>query len=1542
MFGQPMLAILTTLIVLLTPLTQSLAATADPSDVSGASSAEESATPPDVEVETPPSGTAPPELPERHEEETSVIDTDVGDTDVLDRDAPEDVASNVGLDAPALDATSQHVAAQTRGQSDPEGSHLGCSYADPDSGAFAPSLCWIDLSGFTTEYEIVSLVNDCDYVTEEGKEGWVCWVTVKYASVLGNQYGSWEGSARNETPQTHKPSAESHALTQLENNSIKHTGNREIFKVGDKFYGPVRDYPISFPLDAGGALWFHASVNAKDTGSGTTGLVMDPVSLPASPNAALGNADRLNQPYGFYDGVVGRPALLQAPTTGANTSTWVNLDNVRVENGDEGRVYGYSLVSSQAYAEGWPKSLVEELNWTTSGGGNFRWLPNDPEAWRDATSDAARKAAALSLEGLEPNICTSGQSAPFGPNSASTGAQKFHCWGSPPPDESANGAAMVQVSPNPQAESFDVEQRMNVRGRMGLAFALVTTGAELDVKVADRVLDSTGSPSTTDFTASVTAKNLTDPAGSEMTAVASTGAEALESGTVPLVVPLSQGDDMQFTFEEGEDPALASYTQEWTCKKGVNGTDRAGWETYGGPTDPKSEPPSPEWGTVPAGWRVSCEVTYTPTYLSLLKVVDQDDTDAQNTADQWTLIAQDDAASKPTLSKVEAVGEEPSPEPTRYPVAATGTDPYFLSEDGPNLAGGSNQEAEPEPWPHGYDWTDITCSALDADTGRWEELTPEVFNVTPEEIGKRSIVEEATLQVAKGDDIRCTYTNAACEPKLVATKESDPASGSTLVENDPVTYTVTLSNEEGTAPATIDHVDHLADVLDDATWVGNVEYADSPTGSRSEIPNGVVAELVGENTNNPRVLLTGEVPRAETRVVTFQVEVKPNEEDSVARQDSLNAAGAVSGYTLTNYLTPSSDDEGKPILPPSSCEDDDPTCTTHPILAWAVTKSEVPEDPSAGADTLQAGDELSYRLRVERVNPAAAGDIEGIVVSDDLTQVFRYARWKPDAPIYAPAKHRGIYFYDADGEPFPLIGNTEGERNRLPDRTPASGNESPTLDDIVAENAVVEPPVFTPNTAGLGDDPCPGPGSTESGNPTNPSCFMGAWRLETEEFTLPSGAAYADVWFSVGIGFEYGEDEHGQVDLSTIRWDDPTRTQEWGLENNWVDYWQPYTQAQAGQTFFNVASADATGATLGEETRSLGLPLTCSTEAMSESKDPFFQYNPAGQALYPQADGTSAAVYPRGQKGPDAGPLEPTNPAKDGESPRVTAACTARQVVDSEHFVIRKDLLHRDAGTPTRSINMVGQEFMLEMLVPTETGSEEHVSTDPVAIENVCRKPLGESERNYEYKIGETAGVCTGDGWEPLLCTDGDKPAAEADPDETCARFAPIASGALAGRYRGDNLPPGEYWLTETKAPTGVREASGTYDFDTNQWEGWDATEGRWTGGGVTNVTGAQLLAEPIHFQVQENGGLLQVFAGDSTQSVVPTCTLPASGEVGNVPTACVGPTGTTMLVTDVSAHALPFAGGFHRALLFFIGAALFAGVLGTGLWKRRPRHPRF
>ena len=99
---------------------------------------------------------------------------------------------------------------------------------------------------------------------------------------------------------------------------------------------------------------------------------------------------------------------------------------------------------------------------------------------------------------------------------------------------------------------------------------------------------------------------------------------------------------------------------------------------------------------------------------------------------------------------------------------------------------------------------------------------------------------------------------------LVHHKSVNPATGTAVEVGDVLTYTLTFDNSAGQAAATVDTIDDLSAVLDDATLdpasiTAGAGLAATPT------PVGAPTALV----------VTGSVPAGATRTVTYQVTVKP-------------------------------------------------------------------------------------------------------------------------------------------------------------------------------------------------------------------------------------------------------------------------------------------------------------------------------------------------------------------------------------------------------------------------------------------------------------------------------------------------------------------------------------------------------------------------------------------------------------------------------------------------------------------------------------------
>ncbi|WP_229055089.1 hypothetical protein [Aeromicrobium sp. Leaf350] len=166
----------------------------------------------------------------------------------------------------------------------------------------------------------------------------------------------------------------------------------------------------------------------------------------------------------------------------------------------------------------------------------------------------------------------------------------------------------------------------------------------------------------------------------------------------------------------------------------------------------------------------------------------------------------------------------------------------------------------------------------------------------------------------------CTETPVA---ELTATKSVDPASGTAVVPGQVLTYTLTFANRGG-VPASVDHTDDLAGVLDDAALT---------TGPALDSSDGLSITVLDES-----FTVAGDLPAGATSQVIYEVTVAA----AADRGDSV----------LANFLL-AGDEE-----PPSECDPATETCTTNPVSEVAVSKS---VDPASGTQVV-AGQTLTYRL----------------------------------------------------------------------------------------------------------------------------------------------------------------------------------------------------------------------------------------------------------------------------------------------------------------------------------------------------------------------------------------------------------------------------------------------------------------------------------------------------------------------------------------------------------------------------------------------------
>ncbi|WP_156888952.1 isopeptide-forming domain-containing fimbrial protein [Rhodococcus sp. BH4] len=217
----------------------------------------------------------------------------------------------------------------------------------------------------------------------------------------------------------------------------------------------------------------------------------------------------------------------------------------------------------------------------------------------------------------------------------------------------------------------------------------------------------------------------------------------------------------------------------------------------------------------------------------------------------------------------------------------------------------------------------------------------------------------AQAALTPGDNVYCKVKNT---PVLVK-KSSSPPTGETVNIGQSITYTLNFENP-GTAPATIDYTDYLADVIDDGTVA-----VGAATG-------GLTAALNGAD----KIRVGGTLPAGGKGTVTYTVTVK----------DGGNKV-------LNNYLVPGT------TTPPTTCDPATNLCTTHPMPGFTLTKT---ADPVSGS-TVQAGDTITYTVTGANTGKTA---LTPATIKDDLSAVLNNAAVVPGslkatidgAPVAAP------------------------------------------------------------------------------------------------------------------------------------------------------------------------------------------------------------------------------------------------------------------------------------------------------------------------------------------------------------------------------------------------------------------------------------------------------------------------------------------------------------------------------------------------------------
>ncbi|MEB4614902.1 CshA/CshB family fibrillar adhesin-related protein, partial [Leucobacter sp. M11] len=232
------------------------------------------------------------------------------------------------------------------------------------------------------------------------------------------------------------------------------------------------------------------------------------------------------------------------------------------------------------------------------------------------------------------------------------------------------------------------------------------------------------------------------------------------------------------------------------------------------------------------------------------------------------------------------------------------------------------------------------------------------YTVEVKEDGERGDDELANFLLESGstppttcapESDTCTTHPVATSDISVAKRVKDRENGSAVVAGDELTYELTFTNQ-GAAAGPVDHVDHLAGVLDDA------ELTAGPTVA----PEGALGAVLDEDAQT--IAITGQLAAGASVTVSYTVTVKADDD----RGDDVLANFVMEGETQ----------------PPTVCEPGMDNCTTHPAEKPNVT-DEKSVDPESGTG-VTAGQELTYTLSFTN-SGSAPGAVNRI---DDLRHVL--------------------------------------------------------------------------------------------------------------------------------------------------------------------------------------------------------------------------------------------------------------------------------------------------------------------------------------------------------------------------------------------------------------------------------------------------------------------------------------------------------------------------------------------------------------------------
>lgn len=269
---------------------------------------------------------------------------------------------------------------------------------------------------------------------------------------------------------------------------------------------------------------------------------------------------------------------------------------------------------------------------------------------------------------------------------------------------------------------------------------------------------------------------------------------------------------------------------------------------------------------------------------------------------------------------------------------------------------------------------------------------------------------------AAGKEIVCTIKNSLMDVSKTAigADGKELSSGTPVDENGVVGYKLTFDNRSGANPAAVNYRDYLADVLDDAT------FYNPSTGQRTTSPVIAVSGPGLTHAWSPAdkwLTIGGTVPAKQMLTLTVHVKVKENGDATDERQ----GATTQQGFFLRNKLARGTDPK-----PPTDCVPG--LCVENPINAWTVTKSSL---PASGA-RLHKGGNAHYKVMATKLTGTTT--LTDLVLTDDVTHVFKTAGWAPEAAVPSGAKQHGVYLFNAEGRTVGLNGqpNTSSAETYAP------------------------------------------------------------------------------------------------------------------------------------------------------------------------------------------------------------------------------------------------------------------------------------------------------------------------------------------------------------------------------------------------------------------------------------------------------------------------------------------------------------------------------